>query len=55
MYRMTDYAHSRYDRRGNDRDSLIREASKQVGCFVLWAWNGKQWTQEESFLFTGGN
>ena len=47
-YRMTG---SGFDKRGNDKDAIIREASKLHGVFVLWTWCGRQWRNTETFTF----
>ena len=39
------------DKKSARKGPLILDASRRHGCFVLWAWNGKQWCREETFVF----
>ena len=50
MYRIIGIS-GHYDKRGADKDQLIREASLRNGVFTLWGWNGKQWKRIEVFIF----
>ncbi len=41
-----------HDKKSNDKDRLIKEASNHTGLFTLWQWSGKQWQLIESFFLT---
>lgn len=50
MYRIIGVS-GHYDKKSNNQDILIKEASTHKGVFTLWAWNGRQWIKQETFIF----
>jgi hypothetical protein len=49
-YRMIGIS-GHYDKRTNNKEDLIADASKHTGVFTLWSWSGRIWNKVETFIF----